>query len=105
MTTPHGKAQTTGNGLPQQLTLPAENPYARDHRIAMNHRVYETLSARLAELSQALVEAGYSPRTVSQAELLQMILHDSTPRGIDDAAPRLQAWGLLKSAPPPRERE
>lgn len=99
---PPGRTQTAHGDVPQQLTMPSENPYARDRRIAMNHRVYESLSARLAELSQTLIDAGYSPRTVSQAELLQMILHDSTPRSVDDAAPRLQAWGLLKSAPPPR---
>lgn len=92
--------QADGDGVLQELAMPSENPYARDRRIAMNHRVYETLSARLAELSQALVDAGYSPRTVSQAELLQMILHDSTPLGVEDAEPRLQAWALLKSARP-----
>ena len=69
----------------------------------MTHRVYESLSDALAQLSEDLVDAGYSPRQASQAELLQMILHFSTPRSVDEAAPLLQMWAMLKAAPPTRE--
>jgi len=84
------------------IELPTENPYAGVRRVPMNHRVYETFPQQLAELSEQLVDAGYSPRQASQAELLQMILHDSMPRSVDEAARRMQLWALVKAAPPAR---
>jgi hypothetical protein len=84
------------------IELPTQNPYAGDRRVPMNHRVYETFPRRLAELSQELMEAGYPSRQASQAELLQMILHDSMPGTVDEAARRMQLWALVKAAPPVR---
>jgi hypothetical protein len=84
------------------IELPTENPYAGVRRVPMNHRVYEAFPQQLAELSQQLTDAGYSPRQASQAELLQMILHDSMPRSVDEAARRIQLWALVKAAPPAR---
>lgn len=91
-----------GNSSARSIELPSENPYAGVRRVPMNHRVYDVFPTQLAELSQQLIDAGYSPRQASQAELLQMILHDSMPRTMDEAAQRMQRWALVKSAPPAR---
>jgi hypothetical protein len=97
-----GGASSSSGAAAASIELPTENPYAGDRRVPMNHRVYETFPQQLADLSQQLVDAGYSPRQASQAELLQMILHDSMPRSVEDAARRMQRWALVKAAPPAR---
>lgn len=76
------------------------NPYAHDRRVPCSHRVYETMSARLAELSEELRAMGYGPHVASQAELLMMLLHDSMPTDVNEAAQRLAAWGAVKASPP-----
>jgi hypothetical protein len=84
------------------MELPSENPYAGDRRVPMNHRVYESIPRRLAQLSKELVEAGYSSRLASQAELAQAILHFGMPTSAEESAQLLQRWAVLKAAPPAR---
>lgn len=80
--------------------IPTENPYAGDRRVPMNHRVLESIPARVAALSEELVDAGYAARQVSQAELIQAVLHFHTPSSVDEARILVQRWALLKGAPP-----
>lgn len=80
--------------------FPRENPYAGDQRVPMNHRVLESIPARVAALSGELVDAGYNARQVSQAELIQAVLHFHLPRGADDARELVQRWAMVKAAPP-----
>lgn len=84
------------------VEFPTENPYSRDKRVPMNHRVLESIPARVAELSEQLTEAGYSPRQVSQSELIQAVLHFYLPTSVEDASELVRLWGALKAAPPGR---
>src|SRR5512144_1707376 len=96
-----GRARSSSGGRGRgAVELPTANPYAGERRVPMNHRVYQTFPQQLAELSQQLIDAGYSPRQASQAELLQMILHDSMPQSVEEAARRMQLWAMVKAAPP-----
>lgn len=89
--------KATANG-----TTPGLNPYAHDKRVLVGHRIYSSLSERLARLSQELEQAGWASRQVSQAELLQMTLHFGLPETAEDAAPMVQAWNNVKAAPGPK---
>lgn len=68
----------------------------------MNHLVFEGIAARLRELSQALIlDAGYSPRSASQAQLTQAILHFHMPADADTAGELIHQWTALTAVPIP----
>lgn len=68
------------------------NPYRGSVLRPMNHRVYAPLAARLAELATQLDTEGYR---VSQAELLQAILHFQTPDDSAAARSLVRRWRRL----------
>jgi hypothetical protein len=78
--------------------VPPSNPYRAQKRKPMNHLIFEEIPARLGQLSEVLVEAGYSERSASQAQLTQAILHFGMPADRDEAGELLQRWILLTSA-------
>lgn len=98
-------AMNAARGREGVLEFPAENPFARDKRVPMNHRVLESIPARVAALSEELEAAGYGARQVSQAELIQAVLHFYLPASADDARDLVQRWALLKAAPPAKRPE
>lgn len=79
---------------------PLVNRYARDKRVQFNHRLYETFARTFHELSCELIEEGYPPAQVSQAELLAAVLHFGMPATADEAKTLIQRWGQVKAAPP-----
>lgn len=77
------------------------NPYAGQKRRPMNHLVYEGLSGRLRELSEALIDAGYGKRDASQAQLTNAILHFHMPADRDAAGELIAEWNALTAVPIP----
>jgi len=77
------------------------NPYAGEKRRPMNHLVFEGIAARLRELSEALVDAGYPPRSASQAQLTQAILHFHMPADAEAAGELIRQWTALTAVPLP----
>jgi hypothetical protein len=78
--------------------VPPSNPYRGQKRKPMNHLIFEAIPARLGQLSEALVDAGYPERSASQAQLTQAILHFGMPADRDEAGELVQRWILLTSA-------
>lgn len=79
----------------------AGNPYAGEKRRPMNHLVFEGISSRLREFSEALIAAGYSSRSASQAQLTQAILHFNMPADAKAAGELIGGWTALTAVPIP----
>lgn len=77
-------ADAAGELIAQWTALTAvpipSNPYRGQKRKPMNHLIYKGIPARLGQLSEELVDAGYPERSASQAQLTQAILHFGMPR-------------------------
>ena len=94
-------ASASGRDADPKPQSAAGNPYAGEKRRPMNHLVFEGISGRLRELSDALVTAGYSSRSASQAQLTQAILHFHMPADAEAAGSLIGEWTALTAVPIP----
>jgi hypothetical protein len=78
--------------------LPSVNPYAKQGKQILGHRVYDEFHQRLRSFVGTLNDQGFE---TTQAELLNGVLHFGAPPNAEKAAELLLEWRQVRAAPPP----